>query len=192
MKSARPGRGSDQFPLRLPDGMRERLKAEAEKNSRSMNAEIVDRLEQALADAGPSKSELGEIIDRQNQYMQDQQSTIKTLMETAQFQKQTIEDMSRQARSEGDLAIGILRHVLGYIDKIPPSLTVWADQTLRILDENSDWSENAEDEDVILRPSAPEHRQKFEQMVRDARQRHDAYMNEIMARIRERSKRAPK
>jgi hypothetical protein len=49
MAVSRPGRGSDQFPLRLPDGMRERLKDEAEQNSRSMNAEIVARLEQTLS-----------------------------------------------------------------------------------------------------------------------------------------------
>ncbi|MDK1377121.1 MULTISPECIES: Arc family DNA-binding protein [unclassified Sinorhizobium] len=43
--AGKPGRGSDQFPLRLPDGMRDQLKEEADKNNRSMNAEIVARLE---------------------------------------------------------------------------------------------------------------------------------------------------
>ncbi|MEE7449428.1 hypothetical protein MRF4_17325 [Methylobacterium radiotolerans] len=43
-----PGRFSDQFNLRLPDGMRDRLKAEAEANKRSMNAEIIARLENSL------------------------------------------------------------------------------------------------------------------------------------------------
>lgn len=41
----RPGRGSDQFPLRLPEGMRERIKAYADRHGRSMNAEIVRILE---------------------------------------------------------------------------------------------------------------------------------------------------
>lgn len=40
-----PSRGSDQFNLRLPDGMRDRLRVAAEANGRSMNAEIVDRLQ---------------------------------------------------------------------------------------------------------------------------------------------------
>ncbi|MGV6875949.1 Arc family DNA-binding protein [Pseudochelatococcus sp. B33] len=44
----RPGRGADQFPLRFPDGMREQLKAEAAKNGRSLNAEIIDRLSKSL------------------------------------------------------------------------------------------------------------------------------------------------
>lgn len=40
-----PGRGSDQFPLRFPDGMRDELKKAAKENNRSLNAEIIARLE---------------------------------------------------------------------------------------------------------------------------------------------------
>lgn len=39
------GRESDKFMLRLPDGMRDRIKAVAAQNNRSMNAEIVATLE---------------------------------------------------------------------------------------------------------------------------------------------------
>lgn len=45
MANETTGRDSDKFMLRLPVGMRDRLKAEAEANKRSMNAEIVARLE---------------------------------------------------------------------------------------------------------------------------------------------------
>ena len=38
-------RESDKFMLRLPDGMRDRIKLAAEQNGRSMNAEIVAILE---------------------------------------------------------------------------------------------------------------------------------------------------
>lgn len=41
-------REHDKFMLRLPDGMREHLKSEAASNKRSLNAEIVDRLEATL------------------------------------------------------------------------------------------------------------------------------------------------
>lgn len=41
---AKAGRGSDQFVARLPDGMRSHLKDAADRNGRSMNAEIVERL----------------------------------------------------------------------------------------------------------------------------------------------------
>ena len=38
----------DKFMLRLPDGMRERLKMAAAENNRSLNAEIISRLELTL------------------------------------------------------------------------------------------------------------------------------------------------
>lgn len=40
-----PSEQADKFLLRMPDGMREWLKSEAAKNGRSMNAEIVFRLD---------------------------------------------------------------------------------------------------------------------------------------------------
>lgn len=45
MANERVGRGSDQVKLRLPDGMRDELKEAAKVNGRSMNAEIIARLE---------------------------------------------------------------------------------------------------------------------------------------------------
>ncbi|MDO5643708.1 MAG: Arc family DNA-binding protein [Paracoccus sp. (in: a-proteobacteria)] len=44
--STKAGRGSDQFMIRLPDGMRDRIKAAADLNNRSMNGEIVHTLEE--------------------------------------------------------------------------------------------------------------------------------------------------
>lgn len=44
----RPGRGAEQFVIRLPDGMRDQIKESAERNNRSMNAEMVARLEQSF------------------------------------------------------------------------------------------------------------------------------------------------
>lgn len=47
-KEPYPSEAADRYIVRFPDGMRERLKAEAAKNSRSMNAEIVSRLGETL------------------------------------------------------------------------------------------------------------------------------------------------
>lgn len=44
-REAFPSEKLDQYMLRFPDGMRERLKEEAAKNNRSLNAEIIARLE---------------------------------------------------------------------------------------------------------------------------------------------------
>lgn len=51
-------RDSDKFIVRLPDGMRERIKAEADKNNRSMNAEIVARLEGSFEKPTPSAEDI--------------------------------------------------------------------------------------------------------------------------------------
>ncbi len=42
------GRDSDQFNLRFPDGMRDRIKEAAKQSGRSMNAEIIYRLQTTL------------------------------------------------------------------------------------------------------------------------------------------------
>ena len=52
-----PSEKQDQFMLRLPDGMRDQLREVAEKNGRSMNAEIVYRLASTLN--APSLQEYG-------------------------------------------------------------------------------------------------------------------------------------
>ncbi|MFK0331103.1 Arc family DNA-binding protein [Rhizobium sp. NPDC090275] len=45
-----PSAQQDQYMLRLPDGLRGRIKEEAQLNHRSMNAEIVFHLERAMFD----------------------------------------------------------------------------------------------------------------------------------------------
>jgi len=54
------GRGSDQVKLRLPDGMRGELKDAAKVNGRSLNAEIIARLE-AYTDSPSNSDRLDEI-----------------------------------------------------------------------------------------------------------------------------------
>lgn len=48
MSDKSTGRDSDKFMLRLPDGMRDRIADAAKDNKRSMNAEIVARLEETF------------------------------------------------------------------------------------------------------------------------------------------------
>lgn len=50
-----PSQSQDKFIVRLPYGMRDRIKAAAEANRRSMNAEVVA----ALEDKFPSDTDLG-------------------------------------------------------------------------------------------------------------------------------------
>lgn len=61
-ESGRAGRGSDQFPLRLPPGMRDQIKRAAEDSGRSMNSEILDVLREAFPE-DPSLEELVDALD---------------------------------------------------------------------------------------------------------------------------------
>jgi hypothetical protein len=50
-------RESDKFMLRFPDGMRDHVREEAERNYRSMNAEIVFQLSRAYAQTETKKAD---------------------------------------------------------------------------------------------------------------------------------------
>lgn len=63
MPSKRAQRGSDQFQLRLPEGMRDRIKVAAEENGRSMNAEILATLAEAYPDPSPQAPDLSAMIE---------------------------------------------------------------------------------------------------------------------------------
>jgi predicted HicB family RNase H-like nuclease len=84
------GRGSDQFVLRLPEGMRERIKADADANNRSMNAEIVSRLEgierreaEGAISVWLPPDLLGRIIDRAEKEQMDANLLIVEALEQA-------------------------------------------------------------------------------------------------------------
>lgn len=55
-ETASTGRESDKFMLRFPEGMRALIKEAAEKNGRTMNAEIVARLEASFKGGAPATS----------------------------------------------------------------------------------------------------------------------------------------
>lgn len=59
---AKASRSSDQFPLRLPPGMRDQIKRAAEESGRSMNSEILDVLREYFPE-DPSLPELIEAFD---------------------------------------------------------------------------------------------------------------------------------
>ena len=69
--SKKTGQGSEQFQLRLPDGMREALAELAARNGRSMNAEIVTALamyfakeDAALKESQSIATALKDLLDR--------------------------------------------------------------------------------------------------------------------------------
>jgi hypothetical protein len=58
---SRGSRTADQFLLRLPEGMRDRIRQAAEANGRSMNAEVLATLAEAYP--GPEAPDLSAIIE---------------------------------------------------------------------------------------------------------------------------------
>ncbi|WP_109614647.1 Arc family DNA-binding protein [Pseudaminobacter salicylatoxidans] len=70
---AKPGRGADQFPLRLPPGMRDQIKRAAEDSGRSMNSEILDVLREAFPEE-PSLDELTDALDYATALLRDLQA----------------------------------------------------------------------------------------------------------------------
>lgn len=70
---AKPGRGADQFPLRLPPGMRDQIKRAAEESGRSMNSEILDALREAFPEE-PSLDELTDALDYATALLRDIQA----------------------------------------------------------------------------------------------------------------------
>jgi plasmid stability protein len=68
-------RESDKFMLRLPDGMRQRIKVSAEAHGRSMNAEVVKALEVLYPDPDkPTPKEYA--LDPLNQLTFSQEKTL--------------------------------------------------------------------------------------------------------------------
>lgn len=58
MSNLRPGQGADAFSVRFPNGMRDRIKAAADRNGRSMNAEIIATLAQHYP---PPRADVGSL-----------------------------------------------------------------------------------------------------------------------------------
>ncbi|WP_137817394.1 Arc family DNA-binding protein [Pseudomonas sp. 2FG] len=57
-------RTADKFVVRLPDGMRERIADVARNHHRSMNSEIIARLEQSMLQEGALDDDLSMRLDR--------------------------------------------------------------------------------------------------------------------------------
>lgn len=59
-----PSDKQDQFMLRLPDGLRDRIKASADAQNRSMNAEIVARIQDSFQHAMAKHGEIPELVGK--------------------------------------------------------------------------------------------------------------------------------
>lgn len=75
MVQPRAGQGAVQIALRLPVGLRDRIKRGAEQHGRSMNSEIVDALERAFPEP-PNLEEIAEDIRRHVQILRQMRQPV--------------------------------------------------------------------------------------------------------------------
>ncbi len=88
---------NDKFMLRLPDGMRDRIKDAAAKGNRSMNAEIIGTLELAYPDERPEKKFL-ESMTEAFKYLSTIDPEKRAILEE-EVQKQMARNAIQRARN---------------------------------------------------------------------------------------------
>jgi chromosome segregation ATPase len=120
----------DKYVLRLPDGMRERIRLAADENNRSMNAEIVDRLEESfdwirkkalhsaeINDLNNEKERLyQELDDYKDKAAIHEQARIESLAEIKSLRLKLREVDEDAARRQAEIAN--LRQELGEVHQI--------------------------------------------------------------------------
>ena len=96
--SDEPRQPQDKYILRLPDGMRERLKKEAEQNKRSLNAEIIARIEASFS-LLPKLESVVEREDTLRTSIEELQADLTAFMLLQGQDPATVRDQWRQAAS---------------------------------------------------------------------------------------------
>ena len=79
MPQERSPQPQDKYVVRFPDGLRETLKREAERNNRSLNAEIIARLEASFTEAARLE-EMSAALERQGEMIRLHGERIDDLM----------------------------------------------------------------------------------------------------------------
>lgn len=131
MADLKPGRGADQFPLRLPEGMREQLKRAAESSGRSMNAEIIGLLEFALSQDREKISDLWSILNQQN-------TTINDLTRRNEEWRSLFQAQLKNKNGFVSLLKSLCHQVLSAEDEVPKYLSDLAKELLIITNTNLD------------------------------------------------------
>ncbi|MFG1421738.1 Arc family DNA-binding protein [Roseixanthobacter liquoris] len=76
-----PVREYDKFMLRMPEGMRDRIAREAKSNGRSMNAELIARIEKTLED----DTALAKLTDRVEELEADFEKRLQDLEQAMHY-----------------------------------------------------------------------------------------------------------
>jgi hypothetical protein len=95
-----PSSKQEQFVLRFPEGMRDRIRAAADENSRSMNAEIIARLDASLDPHANKDEQIAWLHD----YLEDQSRERVRLYEALNNQDRILQSLNNAHRTIAILA----------------------------------------------------------------------------------------
>lgn len=84
-----------QYKLRMPPELRDKLKAAAEDNHRSMNAEIIARLQESFGEASGEETDEERALRQARQQYERAQSELHHAMMTYQQRLQRMEEQQR-------------------------------------------------------------------------------------------------
>lgn len=110
--STTTGRDSDKFMLRFPEGMRTRISDAARASSRSMNAEVVSRLDGSLRAQGSSSLEIVAVIAKLQFELSHAHYRERTCLIEQRVLKEAVDELVKWIR-DNDLAAkarGATRH----------------------------------------------------------------------------------
>ena len=94
------GRGADQVSLRLPPGLRDRVKAVADQNGRSMNAEIIELLEDAYVHQTYAEKSERLAVALMHQKAEDEAASIEKRLTTIEAKLDQLLALEDHYRSE--------------------------------------------------------------------------------------------
>jgi hypothetical protein len=104
-KSKYPSDKQDKFMLRLPDGMREQIKKAADESGRSMNSEIIYRLDESFAiEQMELNPEDDVVID--NTFATDKE-ILEILVKSNRLMAATLDSLMDRVNSKGIAKISI-------------------------------------------------------------------------------------
>lgn len=175
MSDPKPGRGSDQFPLRFPDGMRDIIKNRADSSGRSMNAEIVAILESAIANPPELVADLKKLTDMLDDECEIMVGDLREKVEELEEVKKENIALKEIVDKSFEFQQRLMYHVLNYIDEIPTELSLWAFDMAQIASRQKISSEKSENNllpETEARRRIIENREAFKARARKALEEH--------------------
>lgn len=111
-----PSSKQDQFVLRFPDGLRDRVKEKAEANGRSMNAEIVAAIESAIDMPDLNASDLRRMLDEERAMS----ARTETMMETQFELLSDYKGILKTANAQNSQQASIIRSLCSIVLSLDP------------------------------------------------------------------------